>query len=209
MKHVAFDLDGVLIDALAIHRTTFIQAWNEVSSFKIDNDLHDRILASLSTKQKIKILRSDCLLTDEQAELVATRKQELTANEIDNAKATVPWLFELINGLKQDGRKIALVSNSIRATCERVLINIGVWNLFDVVVASDDITPHNKPNPTPYMTAADKLGIKPSDLLALEDSPAGLRAAKAAGCWVLVVSDPLVALDVTNIRACLNTLDDV
>ncbi len=208
MKHVAFDLDGVLIDALAIHRGAFIKAWNEVSADKIDEDLHDRILASLSTKQKIATLRSAYAITDEQAERVSKRKQALTAVEIDNAQATVPWLFELIYTLKLNGRRIALVSNSVRATCERALKNIGVWSLFDVVVASDDV-PLNKPNPTPYERAASDMGVSPSDLVAFEDSPAGLRSAKDAGCWVVVVSDPRVALDIASIKACLNTLDDV
>lgn len=215
MKHVAFDLDGVLVDALSIHRGAFLEAWNaQVPEHPLDETFHDAHLASRNTTQKIRVLLSmgfgDGHDPVELARSVSDAKQALTAKRIDSAPATVGWLPELISSLKRDGRSIALVSNSVRATCERVLENIGVLHLFDVVIASDDpdVTA-NKPHATPYVMAAAKLGVPTSQVLAFEDSAVGARSAHAAGCWVCVVGEPTVDLEESRVRAWLRVLDDV
>jgi HAD superfamily hydrolase (TIGR01509 family) len=213
VKHLAFDLDGVLIDALHIHRAAFVEAYNAyVGPDSLTEEFHDLHLASLNTKQKIhELISMGCLHGfpfDEAIERISSLKQRLTIERIDNAGSTVPWLRELLGSLKSDGRMIALVSNSIRATCERTLSNIGALEFFDTIVASDDnAVLFNKPNPLPYLLAAANLGEQPSQLVAFEDSVPGLTAAKNAGCWVYVVSRPSVDLEETKVRAWLKTVD--
>ena len=58
------------------------------------------------------------------------------------------------------------------------------FQAFDVVVAGDDVI-KGKPDPEPYQTAADLLGVATSDCLAFEDSPTGLASAVAAGCHTI------------------------
>jgi beta-phosphoglucomutase-like phosphatase (HAD superfamily) len=58
------------------------------------------------------------------------------------------------------------------------------FQAFDVVVAGDDVV-KGKPDPEPYQTAADLLGVATSDCLAFEDSPTGLASAEAAGCHTI------------------------
>lgn len=215
MKHLAFDLDGVLIDALLIHRAAFIEAYNTyVGDALLDVAFHDKHLASLNTKQKIyTLIDMGCLHGfpfDEAIEHISRLKQKLTMENIDNATATVPWLRELLGSLRDDGRMIALVSNSIRATCERTLSNNRILEFFDTIIASDDADVEcNKPQPHPYLIAARKLGEPPTQFVAFEDSPPGLRAAKAAGCWIYVVSRPSIDLEETRVRAWLKTVDVV
>ncbi|MFN6121913.1 MAG: HAD family hydrolase, partial [Actinomycetes bacterium] len=57
---------------------------------------------------------------------------------------------------------------------------------FTVVVAGDDVT-NGKPHPEPYLTAAERLGVDPTDCVAIEDSFTGVRSADAAGCCTLAV----------------------
>lgn len=213
VKHLAFDLDGVLVDALEIHKRCFVRAWNTcVPDRGIDDAFHDKHLASRNTTQKIHTLiamgHAHGYNFEEVLNNVSYMKQKLTMESIDEAKATVSWLPELIVAMRAQGRMIALVSNSIRATCERTLANIGVLHLFDTLVASDDDDiAANKPDPSPYLVAASRLGREPSDLVALEDSPVGLRAAKAAGCWLYVVAQPERDLDLTTFQAWLKIVD--
>ena len=213
MKHLAFDLDGVLIDALNIHRSAFVEAYNAYAGAgSIDEEYHDAHLASLNTKQKIhKMIDAGHLYGypfDEAIERISSLKQSFTRERIDGARATVPWLRELLGSLADDGRMIALVSNSIRSTCERTLSNNGILELFDTIVASDDAdVTINKPDPRPYVVAASRLSEPTSQFVAFEDSAPGLASAKAAGCWVYVVSRPSHDLDERIIRSWLNIVD--
>jgi len=59
----------------------------------------------------------------------------------------------------------------------------GLRSWFDVVVTSED-TPRHKPDPAPYLRATELLGVPPAATVAIEDSPNGVRSAKAAGCVV-------------------------
>ncbi len=209
MKDLAFDLDGVLIDALDIHRAAFIEAWRHCTKLTwLDEAFHDEHLASLSTKQKIEKLKRQNLMFEWDGEQICTLKQEITLKTIDTATITVPWLKELIASLKSDGRKIALVSNSIRATCLRTLSNNKLLELFDVIVGGGDV-PLGKPNAQPYESAAAQLGVATNNLVAFEDSPPGLLAAKSAGCWPYVVSQPSFDLEETRVRAWLKIVDVV
>lgn len=211
MKDLAFDLDGVLIDALHIHRAAFIEAWQTATGLTwLDEAFHDEHLASLSTRQKLRKLVAMGFLLNEQVDTISDLKQRLTLDRIDEAPSTVPWLRELLGSLRYgDGRRLALVSNSIRKTCLRTLENNAILEFFDVIVASDDVKEgYNKPSSLPYTTAATELGCATTgDLVAFEDSAAGLRSAKAAGCWVYVVSRPSVDLEEAKVRSWLKIID--
>lgn len=84
---------------------------------------------------------------------------------------------------------LALASNTRRALVERVLAATPIRACFDVLVCGDEAAP--KPAPDLYLLACARLGVEPSRSLAFEDSPTGVRAAKAAGLTCVgVPSDP-------------------
>ncbi|MER3437692.1 MAG: HAD family phosphatase, partial [Chloroflexota bacterium] len=62
----------------------------------------------------------------------------------------------------------------------RMLRELALLDRFAAIVAADDVV-HGKPHPEPFLTAASRLGVPPGRCLAIEDSPAGLQAARAAG----------------------------
>jgi HAD superfamily hydrolase (TIGR01509 family) len=84
---------------------------------------------------------------------------------------------------------LALASNTRRTLVEHVLAGTPIRDRFDVLVCGDEATP--KPAPDLYLLACARLGVEPSRSLAFEDSPTGVRAAKAAGLTCVgVPSDP-------------------
>lgn len=96
-----------------------------------------------------------------------------------------PGAKELLRALKDAGIKTALVTMSMRRMAESVLELVDE-DAFDVVIAGDDST-RPKPFPDPYLQACAALGVDPSETVAIEDSPNGLRSAVAAGSSVIGV----------------------
>lgn len=96
-----------------------------------------------------------------------------------------PGARELLADLKAKGVPTALVTMSMGRMAKHV-VDLIDFDAFDVVIAGDDAT-RPKPHPDPYLQAAELLGIDPSDAVAIEDSPNGLRSAVASGAVSLGV----------------------
>ena len=85
---------------------------------------------------------------------------------------------------------VAVVSGSARAEIEPVLEAAGIAKAITLLVSEDDIT-RSKPDPEGYLIALDLLGVDPSGAVAVEDSEAGVAAAKAAGIYCVAVTTTL------------------
>jgi HAD superfamily hydrolase (TIGR01509 family) len=95
----------------------------------------------------------------------------------------------LLDALRERGVLLGLVSSSYRRLMAAALDTLGA-DRFDVTVAGDEVT-HGKPDPEPYRTACELLGVDASNTVVLEDADTGVRSAEAAGC--IVVAVPSVA----------------
>jgi len=103
-----------------------------------------------------------------------------------------PGALERLEEARRLGWKIGLASSSDLAWIEKHLHRQGIREYFEVIRSSDDVK-RVKPDPELYLLAAEALGVKPEEALAIEDSMNGLRAAKAAGMWGLAVPNPVTA----------------
>jgi HAD superfamily hydrolase (TIGR01509 family) len=127
---------------------------------------------------------------------------------------SVPWrpgALEMLQAATAAGIPQAMVTMSVHSIAESVAAKVpGVT--FDLLVTGDRV-PHQKPHPVAYQMAAEGLGYAPTDCLAFEDSPSGMRSAHDAGAALIGIKH-LVPLDSsvgTTIWNSLSgkTLDDV
>lgn len=95
-----------------------------------------------------------------------------------------PHAIALVRRAHEVARAVALVTTSDRPNTEAVLAALGLSGAFDTTVTADDVA-NTKPDPEGYRLALDRLGAEADRTLAVEDSPAGLRAALAAGLHVI------------------------
>lgn len=95
-----------------------------------------------------------------------------------------PGARELLTELNAADIPTALVTASYRRLAQAVADATG--GLIDVVVAGDEVR-HGKPDPEPYLRAAQLLGVDPADCVAIEDSPGGITSALASGACTLAV----------------------
>lgn len=96
-----------------------------------------------------------------------------------------PGARELLASLRAAGIKTGLVTMSMRRMAQTV-VDLIDFDAFDVVIAGDDST-RPKPFPDPYLQACEALGVTPAEVVAIEDSPNGLRSAVASGAAVIGV----------------------
>ena len=120
----------------------------------------------------------------------------LVVAELEHGVEAMVGARELLQKLKQQGTPIGLVSNSPLAFVRRSLEIVGLHDSFDVVLSAHEVAAP-KPAPDPYLEACRRLGVDPGpDVIALEDSPTGVAAARAAGLTVIgIPSLEGIALD--------------
>lgn len=107
--------------------------------------------------------------------------------ELERRVDAHPGAVELVNRLRElDGVRVGLASNSSRDLVDVALRVAGLTGAFDAIVTSDDVA-NAKPAPDIYLRACERLGVDPSETLALEDTAPGIAAAKAAGLTCIAV----------------------
>ena len=92
-----------------------------------------------------------------------------------------PGVLDGLSALRQK-YPIALCTSSSDKDAEAVFSNTGLDQFFETIVTSDRVA-NLKPDPSPYLLACRELGMNPAQCVALEDSPAGVTAAKRAGLY--------------------------
>lgn len=186
---VIFDLDGVLIDSAAAHRASW-QALGAEEGIAVS----DQSVAAVFGRQNrdiVPILFGDDRTPDNVRELGA-RKEELYRGIVRGRIPAKPGAVELVKHYHQGGNQLAIGSSTTRANIDLALGELGIADLFDVLVSSEDV-PIGKPDPGVFLAAAEKLGVSPADCLVIEDAPAGVQAGKAAGMAVVALAGSYAA----------------
>ena len=180
---VLFDMDGTLVDSEKVWDV----ALHELAEHAGGTLSHPARLAMIgsSMASSMQILREDLGQPhrDEAADVawLEQRVEELFAKGL----VWRPGALELLRAVRAAGLPTALVTSTGRRLVEVALDTLGREN-FDVVVCGDEVTAA-KPDPAPYRTAAQLLGVPIEQCVAIEDSPAGMASAVASGAAVLAV----------------------
>jgi HAD superfamily hydrolase (TIGR01509 family) len=185
IKGIVFDMDGVLIDSEPVH----IDAWNEVfAEFGLHFTtewFHQWI--GVSDKNFTMQLVKNYNLDVEPAVFLEKKRRVFEAKIIESVKA--------YSGVKEglallDGYGLAVATSSNRSGAMLSLKSAGLYDFFKYIITADDVLNH-KPNPDCYLKAAESLGFLPSECIGIEDSVSGIKAAKAAGMFVIGISTSL------------------
>ena len=187
IKGIVFDMDGVLIDSEPVH----IEAWNDVFA---EFDLHfeaewfHQWIGVADRNFTSKIIEQYQLPTQVDTLLQAKRRvfEEKIAQGVPphkGVKESIPLLYHY---------DLAVATSSNRSGAMLSLKGAGLFHFFKDVITADDVLNH-KPHPDCYLKAVQSLGFMPSDCIGIEDSASGIKAAKAAGLFVIGVSTSLPA----------------
>ncbi len=179
-RGVIFDLDGVLINSEPLHCHAF-QDILAPYGVKVTEDEYYAKYLVYSDREVLERLLPDLSALHEAVAAKERRYWELL-------KAGVPAFQDGLALLgKTDGWRVGLATGSIRREAELALRCLGIRECFGAVVAREDCE-KGKPDPEPYLRAADALGLSRRRCVVVEDAPGGVRAAKAAGMACVAVT---------------------
>lgn len=186
IKGVLFDMDGVILDTEKLY-TRF---WREAAQSLGFPMTHEMALGMRSLSREIGERQLKSYLGEEvDYQQVRNRRIEMmTAYINENGVELKPGIRELLDFLKENGKKTSIATSSPLDRTKEYLSQVGLVDDFDELV-SGHMVEHGKPAPDIYLYAASKLGLKPEECLVLEDSPTGLLAAYRAGCIPVMVPD--------------------
>jgi HAD superfamily hydrolase (TIGR01509 family) len=181
---VVFDNDGLLLD------TESVWTRAEEDLFELRGTqftpADKRELVGTSAEIAGGILERRLGEPGRAAELIE-ELNELVVAELEHGVEAMIGARELLERLRERGTPIGLVSNSPLRFVQRSIEIVGFEGLFDVVLSAHEVAAP-KPAPDPYLEACRRLGVEPGpSVVALEDSPTGVAAAKAAGLTVIGV----------------------
>jgi sugar-phosphatase len=178
-----FDLDGVLCDSTgAVDREW--RAWARRKGVDAG-----AVMAIAHGVRTIEVIRRVAPHLDAEAEADAIENDEAS----DQAGVSVmPGAPELVRSIPHGRWGVVTSGSRLLASARLPFCGLPVP---DVLVTSDDVT-NGKPHPEPYLKGAERLGFDPADCLVIEDAPAGIQAARAAGMKVIGIAStyPAVAL---------------
>ena len=179
-----FDCDGTIADSMPLHYIAWKKALSE-QNCPFDEELFyewggmpiAEIISTLNKKHGLKM----------PVEKVAERKESIYYELLPELKV-VPEVLEHIEA--QHGRiPFAVVSGSTRESVTASLATLKLLDRFDAMVCAGDYT-KSKPDPEPFLLAAERLGVAPEACLVFEDTEMGIQAARAAGMASVRVPPP-------------------
>ena len=184
LKGAIFDMDGLMFDTERIYRDTWVRLAGMYGV--LHNPEFPKAVCGTSGDHMVEVIhtyyptvdaaafRDDCLrIVDE------TIQKEVPIKK---------GLFEILDGMKEHGVKMAVASSSQPGLIRRNLRNAGVEEYFDAVVSGVEVE-NGKPAPDIFLYAAEKIGIDPADCYVFEDGLNGIKAGAAAGCRVIMIPD--------------------
>jgi pyrophosphatase PpaX len=177
---VLFDLDGTVIDSGAIILASMRHAAREVLGVEVPDEQLMAAVGGPGLEAQMQALSPD--RADELVTVYRAHNEPLHDELVCCA-----GMDEVLVQLKDEGRRLGIVTAKRRQTVELAFARIPIEHLFETVVGGDETKKH-KPDPEPLLLALERLGAAPRDAVYVGDAPFDVKAAKAAGLYSVGVS---------------------
>ena len=195
MDAMIFDFDGVVVDSEPIHLATFREVLARYDIELTSEDYYSKYLGFDDHDCFKAVLAEAGQETDEeQIAAMTAEKTLLVQKAIAESIRPLPGAIELMRAVRSAGAALAICSGALREEIMLAGRTVGAIELVDVVVSAEDVAA-GKPDPEGYILALKLLGEKyskpmdPSAIWVVEDSPAGVQAAKEAGMNIIAVTN--------------------
>jgi HAD superfamily hydrolase (TIGR01509 family) len=208
IRGLLFDFDGLLVDTESPSRLAFEELYRE-HGHELPRDRWATVIGTLGADFEPYTHLEELVGRPLDREVLDARRRarEDALCELEELR---PGIEDYREQAERLGLSTAIVSSSSRRWIEKHLSRLGRTNGWDAIVTADGDPERAKPRPILYLEALDALKLEPHEGIAFEDSPNGVRAAKAAGLACVAVPNPAtstLALDEADLV--LDSLKDV
>jgi beta-phosphoglucomutase-like phosphatase (HAD superfamily) len=186
---IIFDMDGVLVDSAAPHRSAWISLLEELDVAPPREFW--RLTIGRPAEEAVALLLGPELSSGEARRLARRKRQHYARHALRGTVA--------VGGVQAFARRLvdlavprAVATSATRGDAVRLIDAVGLTDVFDTIVTADDVD-RGKPHPEVYLKTADALGVPPDRCLVFEDAVVGVQAARAAGMRAIGVTTSYTA----------------
>ena len=213
---VIFDFDGVIVDTEPLHYRSFQEVldplgigfpWPEYVKTYMGFDDRDAFLEAFRARGKE--------LDEQGLQALVASKSKIFQEVIRQGVTAYPGVVRNLTSLHASGLPLAICSGALRSDITPILAQLGIAHCFRHIITADDVR-KSKPDPECYslafhmlLHAHPSLVSSPGKCLAIEDTPAGIRAAKLAGLNVLAVTNSYSGKELTEADYLTDSLENV
>jgi len=210
IKALIFDFDGLVLDT----ETPDLIAWQEVYTrhgFDLTAEKWGQIVGGTGATDYEPVADLSMLLGKPLDKPQLYEQTDARRLAIIHQNPVLPGVLGYLDDARRLGLGLAVASSSPHAWVDGHLIRLGLFDRFDHVICREDVFPgRTKPHPDLFLRALSALNIRADEAIVLEDSPNGVKAARAAGIFVVAVPNPLTVqlpFDSPDLR--LNSLSEM
>ena len=209
-KALIFDFDGLILDT----ETPDVHAWENIYaeygvSFPLDS--WAQIIGGTGASMFDAAAHLQSMLSDPVDLDALRRRQNHISHSLVAQQAVLPGVMDYIHEAKRLGLRLAIASSSPHSWVDTHARRLGIFDYFDKVICAEDVgAGRTKPNPDLFLLALDQLKARKAEAIVFEDSPNGVRAARAAGIFVVAVPNPVTSmLAIENANLTLRSLTEL
>jgi HAD superfamily hydrolase (TIGR01509 family) len=207
IKALLFDFDGTVVDTESVD----LRAWTEVfeaHGVAVPVDRFALRIGTLTGPDELDEL--DALLDTPCDRDAVTARRRARERELLELEPLRPGIREYLDDARRLGIDVAIVSSSHRWWIDSNVERLGVADGWAAIVCADGDAERCKPSPALYLEALELLGVEAAEAIAIEDSPNGIAAARAAGIYCVgFPNDVTSALDLSAADLVVDSLEAV
>jgi beta-phosphoglucomutase len=187
-KAVIFDMDGVIVDSMPYHFIAWYEAlrpygirFSCLEVYKREGEKWDKTLPEMLRKHGIEP-------TEELMQKIIDNRTKIFKKYFN--KTYFSGAIKLLEWLKRKNNLSLAIVTATTARDIKKILDASLRRRFKLIITGDQVK-YGKPFPHPYLQAAKALGIKPEEAVVIENSPFGVRSAKAAGMFCIALTTSL------------------
>jgi HAD superfamily hydrolase (TIGR01509 family) len=205
----------VILDSEPIHLKCYAQVLKRIGIDLGREDYYARYIGFDDRDCLHAILRDrGRSLGEDEIRAMIAEKTALVQEEYGRAARALPGAVELARAAHTGGIPTGVCSGGLRREIDLAARRLGAADLFQVIVAAEDVS-RGKPDPEGYRLAIERLsgvagrGLRPERSVVIEDAPAGIEAARAAGAKILAVTNSYAAAALARADRVVGSLTEV